>query len=67
MEKVLLDQILESFGNQDREVGYEIPGNCVFVSKAVQKYDESNFFFLENSCEFGMKRFDNLKNYTWFL
>lgn len=45
MEKVLLDQILESFGNQDREVGYEIPGNCVFVSKAVQKYDESNFFF----------------------
>lgn len=53
-KKVLLDQILESVGNQNKEFGYEIPSNYVFVSKAMQRYDKSNSFF-ENPSECGMK------------
>lgn len=52
--KVLLGQILGSFGNQNREFGYEILGNYVFLSLK-QCRDMIKAIFLENPSEFGMK------------
>lgn len=56
-EKVLIlrwDWILACVGNQNRESGPEVIGNCIFVSKALKRYEKSNFF-LENSSECFMK------------
>lgn len=37
-------QILESPGNQSKKFRQEIIQNFMFVSKAVKKYDENNFW-----------------------
>lgn len=47
------DQILESFGNQNREFGHEILDSYIFFSKVVKDMTKSNS--LESSLEFSMK------------
>ena len=47
------DQILESFGNQNREFGHEILDSYIVFSKVVKDMTKSNS--LESSLEFSMK------------